>query len=309
MKPILVTCYVDPDLDGTAGVVAYSEYLNKTGVGALAGVIGIPHDEAKYVLDRFNIKYPNSIFGGDDFDKIILVDCSDLNGLNGKVEPEKVVEIIDHRKIHEAHKFPNAKAQIELVGAAATLVAEKFMQDNVEISKESAILLLSAIISSTSNFKGSVSTDRDQKAAVWLNKIADLDPGYWRDLFLAKSDLDGKKLFERIEGDLAWFDIGDKKIGIAQIEMIGAQDLIDKRVVEIVNILQYIKNNKKFDYIFLNAVELEQVYNIFVTGDIDSKTLLEKVLGIEFVGNAAKRSNLIMRKQLVPLLKEELEEN
>ena len=29
MKPILVTCYVNPDLDGVAGAVAYAEFLQK----------------------------------------------------------------------------------------------------------------------------------------------------------------------------------------------------------------------------------------------------------------------------------------
>jgi hypothetical protein len=35
--------------------------------------------------------------------------------------------------------------------------------------------------------------------------------------------------------------------------------------------------------------------------------LLEKVLGIEFVSHVAMREGLIMRKQIVPLLKTELE--
>jgi len=104
-KPILITSYVNPDLDGTAGIIAYAEYLNKTGSKAKIGVMGSPHEEAKFVLDKFNFDYPNSIIDSNNFDEIILVDCSDLNGLEGKISPEKVIKIIDHRKIHEAHKF------------------------------------------------------------------------------------------------------------------------------------------------------------------------------------------------------------
>ncbi|MFA6282432.1 MAG: DHH family phosphoesterase, partial [Candidatus Omnitrophota bacterium] len=128
MKPILITCYVNPDLDGVAGVLAYCEFLQKTGRDTVAGIIGEPHDEAKYILDRYNLTYPKSIIDAGDFDEVILVDASDLNGLEGHINPEKVIEIIDHRKINEADKFPGAKVQIELVGSASTLIAEKFIE-------------------------------------------------------------------------------------------------------------------------------------------------------------------------------------
>lgn len=307
MKPILVTCYVNPDLDGIAGVIAYGEFLQKTGKNAIVGIIGEPHDEAKYVLDRFGFAHPQKIENADIFDEIILVDASDLNGLRGKIAPEKVIEIIDHRKVHDADKFPKAKAQIELVGAAATLVAEKFIQNRVNISKKSATLVYSAIISNTLNFKGSVTTDRDKQAAAWLNEVAKLPEDFWKDLFIAKSDLTGTKLAERIESDFAWFVLGDKKVGIAQIEMIGVKKMLDERSAEVVQILDKIKSEMGLDYIFQNTIELEDTKNFFVAQDLDTQKLLGKVLNVQFAGVVAERPNLIMRKQIVPLLKEELE--
>ena len=307
MKPILVTCYVNPDLDGVAGVIGYDEFLSKTGKNVVVGIIGQPHDEVKYLLDRFNIPYPSSIANADDYDQVILVDASDLNGLEGKIAPEKVMEIIDHRQAHEADKFLNAKAQIELVGAAATLIAEKFIQNNMEISPEAAILIYGAIISNTFNFQGTVTTDRDKKAADWVNKTARLPDYFWKELFMAKSDLAGSKLAERIGSDFAWFVMGGKKIGIAQIEMIGAKKLVEEREREIIKTLSEFKTKRGFDFIFQNTVELEGVKNFFVTGDEPTKKLLAKVLNVQFSGNVAERPNLIMRKQIVPLLKEELE--
>ena len=306
-KPILVTCYVNPYLDGVAGAIAYSEFLQKTGKNAVVGIIGEPHDEAKYILDRFGFEYPPIIENADSFDEVILVDASDLNGLEGKIGAEKVIEIIDHRKVHEADKFPKAKAQIELVGAAATLVAEKFMQNKVDISKTSATLLCSAIISNTLNFKGSVTTDRDKQAAAWLNEIAKLPDDFWKDVFIAKSNLSGNKLTERIEGDFAWFVMGDKKVGIAQIEMIGVKKLLDERRGEIIQTLAKIKNDMGLDYVFQNTIELEGVKTFFVAQDPETQKLLEKVLNVQFAGVVAERPNLIMRKQIVPLLKLELE--
>lgn len=307
MKPILITAYVSPDLDGVAGIIAYSEFLNKTGRSAVAGLIGQAHDEAKYVLKRFHIPSPLSITDTSDYEQVILVDASELSGLAGKIAPEKVIEIIDHRKVNEADKFPNAKAQIELVGAAATLIAEKFKQNDIAISQEAAILLYSAIISNTFNFKATLTTDRDREAAAWLNRIAGLDESFWKELFTAKSDLSGPKLAERMDADFAWFTLGGRKLGIAQIEIIGARKLVSERETEIVRTLSSLKEKMGLDFIFQNTVELEELKNFFVTGDDATQKLLEKVLDVRFSGQTAERKQLIMRKQIVPLLKEELE--
>lgn len=307
VKPILITSYVNPDLDGIAGAIGYGEFLQKMGKNVVVGIIGEPQEEARYVLDRFKIPYPRQIPNADAFDEVILLDASDLNGLEGKIAPEKVIELIDHRKVHEAHKFPNAKAQIELVGASAALVAEKFVQANLDISEESAILISAAIISNTLNFNGTVTTERDKKAFEWLNRVAKLPDDFWKELFTAKSDLSGPKLAERIKGDFALFVLGGKKVGIAQIEMLGATKMVAERSAEINALLRRIKADMNLEYIFLSVIALDETKNIFIVEDENTKNLFEKIFKIPFSGNIAERPNLIMRKQLVPILKNELD--
>ncbi|KKQ59503.1 MAG: putative manganese-dependent inorganic pyrophosphatase [Parcubacteria group bacterium GW2011_GWE2_38_18] len=309
MKPILITCYVNPDLDGYASLVAYAELFDKKGGNVIAGIIGQPHDEVEYVLDRFGLDKVDEISDDELFNEVILVDASDVNCLKGKINPEKVIEIIDHRKIHEADKFINAKAQIELVGAAATLIAEKFKLENITISQKSAILLYSAIISNTLNFKGSITTIRDMDMAKWLRQFINVSNDYWIDLFTAKSDLSGSKLAKTIEGDSAWFTIAGKKITIAQLEIIGVKDLIEKRLPEIISALKKLKGNNELEIVFLNAIDLKLGNNTIVATDAGTKKLLEKSLGVKFVGDVAKKKSVIMRKQIIPLIKMELENN
>lgn len=306
-KQIIVTAYVNPDLDGFASAVAYAEYLQKTGKDAAAGIIGGPDIETKYILKRFNFDEPKYLNDTDDYDKIILTDASELNGLLGKVDPVKVMEVIDHRRINQADKFPNAKFQIEFVGAAATLIAEKFMRNKIIISKSSAILLYGAIISNTLNFKAGVTTDRDRTAEKWLNTRAKLPTDFWKDLFRAKSDLSCSKLAERIENDFARFEIGGNQVGIAQIEIIGVKKLLDERLNEIISTLDKIKREKNLDIIFQNTIELDEMKNYIIATDPETQNLLTRALTIKFTGSVAIRSELIMRKQIVPLLKEELE--
>ena len=307
MKPILVTSYVGPDIDGTASAIAYAEYLVSTGKEAVAGLLGTPHEEARFVLDRFDLEYPNIIDDAEEYDQIVLADASDLAGLGGRVPAEKVIEIIDHRRINDTASFPNAEVQIELVGAAATLVAERFLRDGIDISKHAAILIQSAIISNTLNMKGSVTTDRDREVVEKLSTIYTLSDGYWRELFASKSDLSGGRLQERIRGDFATFELGGKRIGIAQIEMLEGEKLVRERGEEIVRELEVLKSEMGLDIVFQSTIELEDARNIFVAPDDNARQLLEAVFSIQFNGIVAERSDALMRKQIVPLLKKVLE--
>ena len=125
--------------------------------------------EVQFVLQTYNISpLPDANEHITADTDVVLVDASDLQGMSSTINPSQVIEIIDHRKVHQADQFPNAHVQIELVGSAATLVAERFVAQNIPISPESAILLYSAIISNTINFQASVTTQRDCDMSAWL---------------------------------------------------------------------------------------------------------------------------------------------
>ena len=83
--------------------------------------------------------------------------------------------------------------------------------------------------------------------------------------------------------------------------------MIGGREIEILHILNMIKKEKGLDFVFQNVLELEDEKNFFVTDSVEMKGLLENVLGMKFIDNVARRKGLIMRKQIVPLLKEKLE--
>ena len=307
MQKTLVTSYVNPDIDGVACAIAYAELLNSTGKPSEVRFFGEEHDEAKYVMQRFGIGRPESILDACGYELIALVDTSQLSALENRVPPENVTEIIDHRAVNDAASFPNAAVQIELVGSAATLIAEKFFAHGVAPSRDAAILLYSAIISNTLNFTGSVTTERDRTAAASLNNIAKLSDSFARELFEAKSDLSGTKLAATIEGDFAQFNIAGKNIGIAQLEVIGANNLIATRKGEIIDALHAQKRELRLDYTFLNTIDLAGGPNIIVALDRDSERLLTSTLAVHFaegIGLADKRP---MRKQIAPLLRAHLE--
>jgi len=300
---IIITSYPNPDLDGTACVFAYSEFLNKQGTKAIPVIFGTPHVEAQFVLKKFNIPdFQNGNTIIDDTTKVIIVDSSDPEDIPKTINPNQVIEIIDHRKIHQADKFPNAKTKIELVGSAATLIGERFQQEKIKPSKEAAALLFSAIVSNTINFQGDVTTDRDKKITKWLKSIAGIPAGYIEEMFVKKSKID-EPLFKVFQGDLKKGLIGSKRFGIAQLEIVGVEKFIDDRLQEIKQTLSEIKNNNNFHFTFLNCIDIKEAFNMFVVEDIKTQELLEKSLKLRFKNGVAKNKSILMRKQIIPILK------
>jgi manganese-dependent inorganic pyrophosphatase len=303
---ILITPYQNPDLDGTACVYAYAEFLNKTGRKAIAALFGEPHREAQFVMEQFSIPaFENAEFVVDDCEGVILVDASDLGGLSGKIKVERVIEIIDHRKVHEADKFPNAKVHIELVGSAATLIAEKFHTENIDISKESAALLYSAIVSNTINFQANVTTHRDHKMADWLQEKFTLPKNYIRNMFSDKSQFK-KSLKETVIGDFATFQFNGQHLGIAQLEIVDVSSFVENNLSEIRTVLKEIQKEQSLDLICMTVIDLEKAFNKLVVLDTKIQTLLEDVLKINFVDGVAQREGILMRKEIVPLIKDHL---
>ncbi len=302
METKTVTSYTEPDLDGYSCAIAYAEFLNKTDTPAMVRLFGKPHIEATHLVEKFGFKIEQ-----DDqatLEKVVLVDASEIKNFNTLIDFKNVVEVIDHRKMNDAPMFINANVQIEFVGAAATLIAEKFQQNNIKISKASATLLYGAIVSNTLNFRAKVTTDRDRAMAKWLNGQLGFTKEFIDDMFRAKSDVTGQKLMERIDADFAIFPFGKKKLGFGQLEITDVKSLISTRKDELLSILETLKTNDGLDAVFSSFIDLGEGFNAFVTEDIELQSILSEILDIKFEDGVAFRDGYIMRKELAPLLKE-----
>lgn len=301
--PILITAKINPDLDGVACAYSYSRLLCAHGANAIGGIFGQMHAEAKYLVDRFIVKdviYDPAV----DFDKFILVDASDMAGMPSIIRTEDVIEVIDHREVHRAHDlFPNAKIQIERVGSAATLIVEKYRMQKCPIDFSSGVLLFGAIYSNTLSFKASVTTSRDQSAVDWLQSQVEIPKYLIEDMFEAKTRSISLNLADAIGIDAKQFDIGEKKIGIAQLEVLQLKSLIDNRLDEILVGLDELKNEYQLDAAMLTAIDLEEGFNLFVTQDIELQSAITNALHVSFKVNVARKDGPLLRKQLVPKLK------
>lgn len=303
MKKI-ITSYENPDLDGVASMYAYSEYLNSNNIQNAYYIYGKEKQEVDIVCRLFNIKL-NPVSSIENEQKIIIVDTNNMEEVKF-VNPKDVVEIIDHHsKNKTSEKCTNAKMQIERIGAVATLIAERFKKNKVPISRESAILLYYGIISNSINLKAKVTSKKDIKMANWLKEqCPEISEDKIKEIFEQKSKIDEKNLRTEMEAENIFY-YKDKKIIIAQLEIVNIKEFIEKYEENIKDILIQIKKEKKLDYIFINCIDILNGYNIILTIDENTEILLNKIFGYKFKKNKCKIKRIMQRKDLSRKIREE----
>ena len=293
---ILVVPRVNPDLDGVASALAYAELLSETGRVANWTLEGSPQAEPDILLRRFRVSVPRVLRA----DAFILVDMSSLAGLPSFVDPAKVVEVVDHRVAPRVREdFPNAKVQIEKVGAAATLIAEKFRERGVEPSPRAAAFLYCAILSNTLNLSTANTTARDLRIVGYLERLVPEGIGEW--LLREKTERYLEDLRGQITKDFKWYSTATGKMGMGQLEVYGAHRFLE-RTEEILGILRELEVRHGLAGSFLNMPDIREKVTYLISGSEEVKRELEEKLGVEFHGHVAKMDRPVLRKELLPLL-------
>lgn len=301
----LISGYTEMDLDGVASAMAYAELLNYKRQSATPAYFEAYHKECDFVFKTFKLQ---PLKNGEEigvWDKVIIVDASEPDWISGRIKIEDVIEVIDHREVNRAAEFKNARIQIEKVGAAATLIAEKFKRENIPISIGSAALLYSAIVSNTVNFKSATTAEKDRQMAEWLLTKFTLPANYVRKMFVYKSDFQ-KPIREALEEFIAVCEMGGKKVGVVQLEIVEVEKFVADYLTEILKSIEGMKKGKGLDLIFVTIIDVERGFNNFVAEDEEALELVEKILKVKFRGNVARREGIIMRKEIWPLVKKAL---
>lgn len=300
---LIIATYENPDLDGVASAYAYEEFLNKTGQNSKFILFGTYQDEVEFLINKFSVSLRLNKF--DDFksNKIAIVDASDLRGLSKKINPKKIVEVIDHRKYYNPGDFPNATFQVEPVGAAATLIAEKFDIGNVDISLNSSLLLYYAIVSNTINFKANVTTEKDIRLSTWLKEKLGKRSNFISEMFDYKTHNLSVDKQSFLDSFSSFFKIGGKHIGIVQLEITNVDNFIESNYEACMSIMREMKDQFLLDMVFITHIDLVEGFNKFLAYETETQNMLSSIFEISFEKSVAKRNGVIMRKEVVPLIK------
>ncbi len=196
---IVVTSYPTPDLDGVACSIAYAELLQAQNRPAQAFIEGAPHLVAQHILAKAGLSFQDFEHLPNEISEVFYTDDSFIDSVPVAIDPYQITEIVDHHSDGRPEEFPNlVTIQNEEVGAAATLIAEKFKAGGVDPTKASALLLYGAIIDNSLNFSTSNTSDRDREMATWLRQLHQLssEDELASEIFTTRSELTDSEIVQ-----------------------------------------------------------------------------------------------------------------
>ena len=298
---ILVFGHKNPDTDTICSAIAYAELKNKLGKDVKAVRLGEVNEETKYALNYFKVEKPElmeNVAGKE----IILVDHNERTQTADGFEEAKVLELIDHHRISNFNVDEPLYARVEPVGCTATIILKLFKENGLAPSKETAGLMLSAIISDTLLFKSPTCTQCDAKAGKELAEIAGVDlKEYGLEMLKAGTALGDKSEAELLNMDMKIFEIDGEKIGVAQVNTVNEAEVLERKeklLAEIDNIIA--KEGLKFFMLAITNI-LTNNSTALVSGN--GNDVIEKAFGEKVDSNLVTLKGVVSRKkQIIPPL-------
>ena len=298
---ILVFGHKNPDTDTICSAIAYAELKNKLGKDVKAVRLGEVNEETKYALNYFKVEKPELVenVAGKE---IILVDHNERTQTADGFEEAKVLELIDHHRISNFNVDEPLYARVEPVGCTATIILKLFKENVLAPSKETAGLMLSAIISDTLLFKSPTCTQCDAKAGKELAEIAGVDlKEYGLEMLKAGTALGDKSEAELLNMDMKIFEIDGEKIGVAQVNTVNEAEVLERKeklLAEIDNIIA--KEGLKFFMLAITNI-LTNDSTALVSGN--GNDVIEKAFGEKVDSNLVTLKGVVSRKkQIIPPL-------
>ena len=298
---ILVFGHKNPDTDTICSAIAYAELKNKLGKDVKAVRLGEINEETKYALNYFKVEKPELVenVAGRE---IILVDHNERTQTADGFEEAKVLELIDHHRISNFNVDEPLYARVEPVGCTATIILKLFKENGLAPSKETAGLMLSAIISDTLLFKSPTCTQCDAKAGKELAEIAGVDlKEYGLEMLKAGTALGDKSEAELLNMDMKIFEIDGEKIGVAQVNTVNEAEVLERKeklLAEIDNIIA--KEGLKFFMLAITNI-LTNNSTALVSGN--GNDVIEKAFGEKVDSNLVTLKGVVSRKkQIIPPL-------
>ncbi|EAC9043167.1 manganese-dependent inorganic pyrophosphatase [Listeria monocytogenes] len=302
MTKTLVFGHKNPDTDTICSAISYAELKKAQGADIEAVRLGELNSETAFVLDYFQVTAPRLVQTvANEVSEVALVDHNERQQSVDDIDDVTVTAVVDHHRIANFETSDPLYYRAEPVGCTTTILLKMFRENEVEVSKTVAGLMLSAIISDTLLFQSPTCTEEDKVAAQKLAQIADVDiQSYGMEMLKAGADVSKKTVAELLL-DAKEFNMNDNKVEIAQINVVDVNDVLSRRAEVEALMTQSIVDKGLDLYLFVITNILT---NDSVGIAIGSKTaVVEEAYGVKFVENQAPLKGVVSRKkQVVPIL-------
>ncbi len=238
--------------------------------------------------------------------KVILVDHNEMAQAVNGIETAEILEIVDHHRLGTIKTTYPIFFYSKPIGSTCSLVYQLYKYHNVEIDKDTALLLLSGLLSDTVVLKSPTTTEEDRIIARELSKMAGVDlEKYGREMFETTGTLNSRSAKEIVNTDFKVYNEYGVKFGIGQAETVNLEILPEKKE-EIFNELERTRRDKQLDWVMLLISDIINSNSLLLTTGHTCESLMpyeKKGKNEYFLPNVLSR-----KKQLLPTILSILEQ-
>jgi len=292
------------DIDILACALAYEQLLRLEGKDAHAVLTAPLNLTVTKDIRDLGLVYEKEFKYGKDEVEYIVVDISLPQYYAKFVDLKKVVEVFDH---HFYDELGDLKARlgnschIEKVGACATLIWEEFQKRGYanKISPLNALLIYTAIISNTLDFKAGVTTDRDILASKELMEIANPAANWKQRYYEQIEEAIMQDPIANMRLDTKRIDLKSGSIAITQIELWDSAKFFEENK----DILDNFLASQDTKFAFITSPSINKGCNYLYALNLQTEELMKRIWPeLEFDNKIAKTRKLYLRKEILPLL-------
>lgn len=303
MSKILVFGHQNPDTDAIGAAIAFANLQKELGKDAEAVALGEPNEETAFALNHFGLTAPRVVETvANEVEQVMLVDHNEFQQSAADIEKVEILAVVDHHRIANFQTANPLYYRAEPVGCTSTIILKLYKENNVEVPKNIAGMMLSAIVSDTLLFKSPTCTQEDVQAAKELAEIAGVDlEGYGLEMLKAGTNLGTKSASELIDLDAKSFPMGGSNLRIAQVNTVDLAEVF-LRQAELESAMQEANAANGYDLFVLVVTNiLDSDSEILIVGE--PKENVEKAFNVTLDNNRALLKGVVSRKkQVVPQL-------
>ena len=242
--------------------------------------------------------------------RLILVDHNERSQAVDGLEDAEILEIVDHHKLGGIQTINPVMFRNQPLGCTCTIVYQMYKENHIEVPKDIAGLLCSAILSDTLVFRSPTCTEYDKVAAEELAKIAGIEiEAYAMDMFAAGSNLSYKSPEEIFYQDFKKFTAGELLFGVGQISCMSDKELetIKERLIPYLK--KALSDHQVSMIFFMLTNILDSSSEILYEGE-GSKELLDQAFKLDASNERVYLEGVVSRKkQMIPSLMLSLQDN
>ena len=216
-----------PDSDTITSSIVMANLENELGnADAKAYRLGNINKETEFILNYLNMDAPELLESVEDDADVILVDHNSPAESVENLENANILKVVDHHKLALETSYP-LFLRFEPVGCTETILCKLYEENGIEITKEIATLMLSAIISDTLLLKSPTTTQDDVAAVEKLADIAEVDAEeYGLEMLKAGTDLSSFTIDEILALDAKQIDFKDVRSIVNQVNTADISDVM-----------------------------------------------------------------------------------